>query len=536
MPTPTMPELADAAAKALGGTTDPNTGVKHQTFNVDDDSVPSAFARLMNLENNLMILAAAAAQGQVIDLESGLTIGAYPIRYRIGATAYVFAGSASYTLTASSTNYVYLDTDAALEHSTSGWPAGDHVKLATVVTDATQVTSVTDRRFENHPVGVISNWWTILPSADPNLNNKELVDLGWIDWTDWETKTIASDAITPTRMLTAVDTEAGAAADNLATITATAGKRRMVMLRNVNAARVVTVKDLTGNITMAYPNGDCVLGDPTHVLALIQDTDTTWRELFRSRQTISQLSSNLDAFNYNISNISKLHLQPNDHTIASDAITPTRSVVTPRAESGTTDDLSTISGGSYGDMVRLRYSTSAPGHVITVKHNVGNLQLANGKDYVIDGHGKELMLVRNNFGTWYEVRRATPVVGDLSDTGRGIPHTVPLFVAGALTVAVLKPRLKMQTDYVIKKASGELGTAPAGGACIIDVRVNGNSIFANQSEMINIAAAATADDSAVKNYLGAAGDVIDLECEAANSAADLTVSLDLYLPLKTPPA
>jgi len=306
------------------------------------------------------------------------------------------------------------------------------------------------------------------------------------------------------------------------------------MLRNVNAARVVTVKN-TGNIILVA-DPDCVLAFPEHVLMLLQDTDTTYREVFRSNPVLSVLLQNLDALSKNITSIGKCSWVGVNHVIAADAITPTTMVVLLRAESGTTDDLSTINGGTTFDPIRLRFSTSAPGHTITVRHNVGNIQLANGKDYVIDGHSKELFLSRSNSSTWYEVRRASPVIGDLSDTGRGIPHPTPLFVGGTLSVSVLKPRLKMKTDYVIKMASGELGTAPSGGACIIDVRVNGNSIFANQSEMINIAAAATADDSAVKNYVGASGDVIDLECEAANTAADLTVSLDLYLPVKTPPA
>jgi len=59
-----------------------------------------------------------------------------------------YAGSTSTTLVASMTSYLYLDLTAsgALVVNTSGFPTTPHVRLATVVTGATTITSVADTR------------------------------------------------------------------------------------------------------------------------------------------------------------------------------------------------------------------------------------------------------------------------------------------------------------------------------------------------------------------------------------------------------
>ena len=57
-----------------------------------------------------------------------------------------FAGSASFGLTASATNYVYLDDSGTLTASTTGWPVPSHVPLAVAVCGGTTVTSLTDMR------------------------------------------------------------------------------------------------------------------------------------------------------------------------------------------------------------------------------------------------------------------------------------------------------------------------------------------------------------------------------------------------------
>lgn len=88
---------------------------------------------------------------------------------------------------------------------------------------------------------------------------------------------IASDTITITRSYHFVDTEGGAATDNLSTING-GETGNILILRTTNSARDVTLKDGTGNLLLA---GDCVLDN-------IQDTVTlfcvgaSWVELSRS--------------------------------------------------------------------------------------------------------------------------------------------------------------------------------------------------------------------------------------------------------------
>lgn len=91
--------------------------------------------------------------------------------------------------------------------------------------------------------------------------------------------TIASDAVTVVGSYHRVDTEAGAATDNLATINGGVSYQ-IVVLQTVNNARDVTVKHGTGNI---YLNGsaDFTLDHSRDVLVLIK-TGSEWNEVCRS--------------------------------------------------------------------------------------------------------------------------------------------------------------------------------------------------------------------------------------------------------------
>jgi hypothetical protein len=92
--------------------------------------------------------------------------------------------------------------------------------------------------------------------------------------------TVATGAITVTQSYHKVDTEADAASDDLDTITAGSGlgAGAVVVLRAENVARVVTVKDATGNILLG---GDLALSATDRTLTLIYD-GTNWREIARS--------------------------------------------------------------------------------------------------------------------------------------------------------------------------------------------------------------------------------------------------------------
>jgi len=94
--------------------------------------------------------------------------------------------------------------------------------------------------------------------------------------------TIATGVVTITKAFHTVGTEAAAATDDLATVTAAAAGTEITFSGTANAAtQVVTFKDGTGNLQLA---GDFVLNTVNSTIKLISD-GTNWRELSRSSNT-----------------------------------------------------------------------------------------------------------------------------------------------------------------------------------------------------------------------------------------------------------
>lgn len=96
------------------------------------------------------------------------------------------------------------------------------------------------------------------------------------------TVTLVSDAFTATKSLHAVDTEAAAASDDLSTISAGSGVAagHLLTLYAANAARVVTVKDSVGNITLA--GSDYAMNSAKKSILLRYD-GTNWVEVARAQ-------------------------------------------------------------------------------------------------------------------------------------------------------------------------------------------------------------------------------------------------------------
>jgi hypothetical protein len=96
------------------------------------------------------------------------------------------------------------------------------------------------------------------------------------------TLTLASDACTPTQNDHAVDTEGAAATDNLSTLTIAGNIRagHLLILTAANSARVVTVKNGVGNITLC--GGDYVLDGTKNAVLFLQLIGTTWFEVSRA--------------------------------------------------------------------------------------------------------------------------------------------------------------------------------------------------------------------------------------------------------------
>jgi hypothetical protein len=78
-------------------------------------------------------------------------------------------------------------------------------------------------------------------------------------------------------------------------------------------------------------------------------------------------------------------------TLSSGAITitgPGQYIVT--SESGATDDLTDINGGSEGDII---YLSGTSGDTITVKHDAAKIAI--GQDFVLDAIYDKLALIKN---------------------------------------------------------------------------------------------------------------------------------------------
>jgi hypothetical protein len=127
----------------------------------------------------------------------------------------------------------------------------------------------------------------------------------------------------------------------------------------------------------------------------------------------------------------------------------------------------------------------------------------------------------------------TPLSVAQGGTGQTTANVVPfapsMVLAGTLAVKVYEIEWVAPVDFTLQNAIGRVVTAPTGDTLIVDVRVNGTSIFATQAEMIAIVAGAFGDTSATKNHAVTAGDVITIEVEQIGSGvagADLTVVLN----------
>lgn len=91
-------------------------------------------------------------------------------------------------------------------------------------------------------------------------------------------------------------------------------------------------------------------------------------------------------------------------TIASGIITVTQVFHNVDTEaSAASDDLVTINGGSFGQILILQ--STANGRDVTVKHGTGNIFLHGAADFTLSNVRDKLMLLRSNGGEWCEIGR-----------------------------------------------------------------------------------------------------------------------------------
>ena len=520
MANPTQPTISASTADAIAGTLDAATGVTYIPKNVGKNDTPNLHTWLQQQAYQIKKLLGKISQGAVVQL-TGLNVGAFSLIYQIGATAYTYAGDATFACTDDATNYLYLDTDQTLKKSTSAWPGTPHVKLAKVVCASGAISSVTDCRLMNFQVGSVENWYDYPAGDDVDVSDESLDDVGGLKMSDAVTAQISSGAVTYAGLFMAIDPESGTE-DNLDTITyAGADDGRLVIITPYQATDVVTVRDGIDNINLT--NCDCALSSGEFMVLVYRDT--AWYELFRTKIAPTVLTVTVDCQGNGLSALGQVNFYgPASKTIAAGAITYADGAVLHsllNQDSDPTDDLDTISGGADGDLLILQASSAA--QVPTIKHNTGNILLANETDYELSDTKRRLVLLYDGtLSKWVEIARSHWSVLDLQGTGNAIAWQPSWYIPETLVLnTTYKTQVYVPQTVVINDFYARVASAPSGGTCVVKILDDDVSIgAATIADGENGAASATLDHTV------AAGSILTIATEGINSADELTVSVN----------
>lgn len=133
------------------------------------------------------------------------------------------------------------------------------------------------------------------------------------------------------------------------------------------------------------------------------------------------------------------------------------------------------------------------------------------------------------FDVSHDVNLASGKTFKIDDNELVVPYTPSVFLSGTLSVKTWEIEWVAPINCTLKNVTGRAATGPVGAALICDVLVNGASMFADQSEMVNIADGAQQDTSATKDKALSAGDVLTFQIEGVGSGtagSDLTLVLN----------
>lgn len=199
--------------------------------------------------------------------------------------------------------------------------------------------------------------------------------------TPQRTLTLASDAVTVSGSGYYTILPQSGTADDLVTINGYSDGM-ILYLRAETAAHVITVKE-TGNIDLV--GGDFAMVGRSDFLVLIYDADQAkWMELTRTASSGGSGSYEL--------------------TIASGAVTASLTYHTLKPETGSVDDLTTINGGTSGQLLVLQAGAT---YTVTLKDGLGNLDLDGGDFEMVDTDDKIIILAYNaGSGDWIELYRS----------------------------------------------------------------------------------------------------------------------------------
>jgi hypothetical protein len=133
-----------------------------------------------------------------------------------------------------------------------------------------------------------------------------------------------------------------------------------------------------------------------------------------------------------------------------------------------------------------------------------------------------LTITDERVGTLFAVSPVDPMA-------KTFPIAPSLHVSGTLSTGVMSVEWPAPFDFTLRDATGRVAIGPVGADLIVDVRVNGTSIFASQSEMVVVATGQQQDTSATKDHAVVSGDVLTLDVQQVGSTtpgSDLTVVLN----------
>jgi len=131
MANPTETALGTSAAAALSGTTDSGTGAAYCT--IGEAEYYTTDFRKEAINNRIL---AVVNKLRVVKDGDG-TFGVWSGEFADGADVQAYAGSSGNSLTADSTNYIYLTAAGVLTVNTTGFPTdAAHLPLATILADA----------------------------------------------------------------------------------------------------------------------------------------------------------------------------------------------------------------------------------------------------------------------------------------------------------------------------------------------------------------------------------------------------------------
>lgn len=192
--------------------------------------------------------------------------------------------------------------------------------------------------------------------------------------------TISGGVLTVTQSRHRVNNEGGATTDEVDTISISGTNFDLLLLQQGSAGQTTTYRHNTGNLW--FEDGrDYILNDQNRILVLWRNATTgKWSSLNRNNGSL-WLSTAADA------------------TLSSDTLTATQSKLRLIPQTGTADDLTTISNPNNLDMLVLSVKNS--GDTITLKHGGTSLYFENQLDLVMGDQNRVVILLRNpTTGKW----------------------------------------------------------------------------------------------------------------------------------------